>query len=112
MRLKILTNEKRAGLSLVLFDWSRLKLSRPHPVRGLKVLSEPCFYYLFMMIICKHGIKKLLAQYLIKILKDLKKNCNTGTTASYDTDEVMTAMPPIPERYLCRQSKRRWDFLR
>jgi hypothetical protein len=65
-----------------------------------------------MMIICKHGIKKLLAQYLIKILKDLKKNCNTGTTASYDTDEVMTAMPPIPERYLCRQSKRRWDFLR
>jgi hypothetical protein len=53
--LKVLTNEKRGGLSVVSFDRSRFKLflrifstnwCRPHPVRGIKLLCEPCSYYL------------------------------------------------------------------
>jgi hypothetical protein len=52
INLKVLTNEKRGGLKVVAFDKSPFKLftlrfspnlCRPHPVRGLKLLSEPCF---------------------------------------------------------------------
>ncbi len=50
-----LTNEKRGGLTMVLFDRSPFKLFMqnfqtnlfsPHPVRGLQLLSESCFYCL------------------------------------------------------------------
>jgi hypothetical protein len=53
--LKVLTNEKRGGLRVILFDRSPFKLflrkflknlCRHHPVSGIKPLSEPCFYYL------------------------------------------------------------------
>ncbi len=53
--LKVLTNDKRGCLKVVAFDISPFKLftlkfktnqCRPHPVRGLKLLCEPCFYYL------------------------------------------------------------------
>jgi hypothetical protein len=38
---------------MVSTDRSRFKLFTP---RGLKVLSEPCFYYLNTIIASKHGI--------------------------------------------------------
>ncbi len=47
--LKVMTNEKRGGLKVVAFDRSSFKLfslrsqpnlCMPHPVRGLKLLSE------------------------------------------------------------------------
>ncbi len=50
--LKVFTIEKRGGLTVVSFDRSRGKLFSQkfsnelvHPVRGLKLLLEPCFYY-------------------------------------------------------------------
>ncbi len=55
LSLKVLANEKRGVLAVVSFDRSRFKLfSRkfsknvcwPHPVRGLKLLREPCFCHL------------------------------------------------------------------
>jgi hypothetical protein len=58
--LKVLTNEKRGGLNLESFDWSRCKLfraeiqknlCRTYPVRGLKLLIEPCFYHLKSIIV-------------------------------------------------------------
>jgi hypothetical protein len=56
--LKVLTNEKRGGLRIISLDRSPFKLfsrkfskeSVPHRVRGIKPLSEPCFYYLHTMI--------------------------------------------------------------
>ncbi len=53
--LKVITNEKRGGFSVVSFDRSPFQLfslkfstnwCRPHPVRGIKLIREPCFYYL------------------------------------------------------------------
>jgi hypothetical protein len=58
--LKVLTNEKRGRLAVVSFDRSRFKLfSRkfsnkfvlPRPVRGLKLLREPCFCLLKAIIV-------------------------------------------------------------
>jgi hypothetical protein len=58
--LKILTNEKRGRLKVISTDRSRREfhqnLFRPHPVRGLKLLSDPCFYYLNTIIVSKHSI--------------------------------------------------------
>jgi hypothetical protein len=48
----LLTNEKRGALNVVAFDRSPFNYSRrdfqtnqcrPHPVRGVEVLGEPCF---------------------------------------------------------------------
>ncbi len=61
--LKVLTNEKRGGLtnyhSIGLpFSHSRWDCQtnrcRPHPVRGLKLLSEPCFCHLKSMIVSQY----------------------------------------------------------
>ncbi len=59
---KVLTNEKRGGLIVVAFDRSPFKQftlrfasnrCRPHPVRGLKLLSEPYFCHLKSIIVCQ-----------------------------------------------------------
>ncbi len=57
--LKVLTNEKRGGLKVVRYHSISLALSflrGPHPVRGLKLLGEPCFCHLKSIIVFKHGI--------------------------------------------------------
>ncbi len=55
--LKVLTNEKRGGVTLVSFDRSPFKLFSlkflNKSVRGLKLLSEPCFSYLQTIIVFK-----------------------------------------------------------
>jgi hypothetical protein len=60
--LKVLTNEKRGGLKVVVFDRSLFKLFtlrfsnksvQAHPLRGLKQLSEPYFCHLKSIIVCK-----------------------------------------------------------
>ena len=60
LMLKVLTNEKRGGLKVVEFDRSPFKLFtlkfsnklvQAYPVKGLKLLREPCFYYLQTIII-------------------------------------------------------------
>jgi hypothetical protein len=75
---KVLTNEKRGGLSVVSFDRSPFKLfslkfsnnwCRPQPVRGLKLLREPCFYHLQTIIVSSNAI-----QY-----------CRAATTFSHHT---------------------------
>jgi hypothetical protein len=42
---------------------------RPCPVRGLKVLGEPCFYYLNTIVSFKHGIKIGLRHGLMWLLE-------------------------------------------
>jgi hypothetical protein len=58
--LKVLTNEKRGGLKVVSFDALscarrnfQTNWCRPHPVRGLKLLREPCLYHLQTIIVSK-----------------------------------------------------------
>jgi len=61
--LKVLTNGEREGLKVVAFDRSPSKLftlwdlqtnlCRPHPVRGLKLPSEPGFWHLKSIIVSK-----------------------------------------------------------
>jgi hypothetical protein len=68
--LKVLTNDKRCGFKSVglALSYSRRALHqnlfRPHPVRGLKQLSEPCLCYKNSIIVCKHGINIGLRQFL------------------------------------------------
>jgi hypothetical protein len=59
---KVLTNEKRGGSKMVSFERPPLNLFtlrfsrkwfRPHPVRGLKLLSEPCSCHLKSIIFNK-----------------------------------------------------------
>jgi hypothetical protein len=56
--LKVLTNEKRGGLTMVSFDRSRgnfhTNWCRPHPGRSIKLLREPCFYYLQAIIVFQY----------------------------------------------------------
>jgi hypothetical protein len=59
--MQVLTNEKRGWFTVVSFNRSRFKLfvsgnfhticCGPHPVRGLKLLREPCFYYFQTIIV-------------------------------------------------------------
>ncbi len=53
LEIKVLTNEKRGGLKVISFDRSpysrknfQKNLRRPHPVRGLELLREPCLCHL------------------------------------------------------------------
>ncbi len=71
--LKVLTNEKRGELKVGAFDSSPFKIfslrfqtdqCRPHPVKGIKLLRETCFYYLKSMIVsqCRYsfgGLEKI-----------------------------------------------------
>ncbi len=73
MLLKVLANEKEAGwqwyhsIGLAL-SCSRRNFQtnwcRPHPVRGLKLLREPCFYYLQTIIVSQYcsGIASELSE--------------------------------------------------
>ncbi len=47
--LKVLTNEKRCGLKVVLFDRSRFKLF------ALRFSNKSCIYYLKMIMVCRGG---------------------------------------------------------
>ncbi len=60
---KVLANEKRGGLKVVTFSRFPFKLFtlrfqinqyRPHLVRGIELLSEPCFCHLKSIIVSKH----------------------------------------------------------
>jgi hypothetical protein len=64
--LKVLTNENRGGLNLISFDRSPFKIfslrfsnkslqapSRERP-KTLKLLSEPCFYYLQSVVVSQN----------------------------------------------------------
>jgi hypothetical protein len=52
--LKVLTNEKALSSSCCDFQTNRCK---PHPVRGIKQLSEPCSYYLQIIIVSQRRMK-------------------------------------------------------
>ncbi len=90
--LKVLTNEKRGGLN---FHSVGLYLSyslwnfqtnqfRPQPVRGQKLLREPCFYYLQTIIVFQYrhsvGLRHtfhiihLLETMVLYILSDIWDN--------------------------------------
>ncbi len=49
--LKVMTNKKRGWFTVILFDRSQTNLFNPHPVKGLKLLSEPYFYCLQTLIV-------------------------------------------------------------
>jgi hypothetical protein len=74
--LKVLTNEKRGGLTVdSLIDLAlscsrgnfQTNLCSPPPVRGLKLLREPCFYYLQIIIVFqyRHSVGKRHAFHII-----------------------------------------------
>jgi hypothetical protein len=69
-KLKVLTNEKIGGLAVVSFDRSGYSLCdfqtnrcKPHPLRGIKQLSEPYFYYLQTIVVSQRR-KKNCCRYL------------------------------------------------
>ncbi len=57
--------ENSIGLSLSYSRWDfQTNQCRPHPLRGIKLLSEPCFYYLKSMIVSQYrysfgGLEKI-----------------------------------------------------
>ncbi len=70
------------GLPLIYYRWDfQTNQCRPHPARGLKLLREPCFYYLQTIIVSKYRhsvglrhsfhIKHLIATTVLYILPDI-----------------------------------------
>jgi hypothetical protein len=109
---------------------------RPHPVRGLKLPSEPCFCHLQQIIVSWRRVKNCwwFLNKFWEIFYDCKttiRSCSMQTsrlftkedgwfcfllvwriTDHYNDAKVTTAMLPISVKYLCRNTKHRADFSR
>ncbi len=111
------------------FSYSRCDFQtnrcRPHPVRGIKLFSEPCFYYLQTIIDSQHRTtncwrylnfadflgNKGEGQHLLVVLKRLADFWSCITEHCNDA-KVTTARLPISVKYLYRSSKHRADLSR